>query len=147
MEKLVLALVLTSRKLMHYFQTHSIVVYTEFPLKNILSKVDLSSRLLKWVVELGQSNNKFLPRATIKGQVPADFDAEFLSRVVSPRQENLLSAHRREESSGAKPAETQPDETQSAHKNHETIKKPSTIPRESNIDKIIEVPEVIIEPP
>ena len=41
-EKLVLALVLTLRKLMHYFQAHPIVVYTEFSLKNILSKADLS---------------------------------------------------------------------------------------------------------
>ena len=42
LEKLVLALVLISQKLMHYFQVHPITVYTEFLLKNILSKADLS---------------------------------------------------------------------------------------------------------
>ena len=42
LEKLVLALVLTLQKLMHYFQAYPIVVYIEFPLKNILSKADLS---------------------------------------------------------------------------------------------------------
>ena len=53
LEKLVLALVLTSRKLMHYFQAHPIAVYTEFLLKIILSKVDLSGQLFKWAIELG----------------------------------------------------------------------------------------------
>ena len=42
LEKLILALVLTSRKLMHYFQAHPIAVYIEFLLKNIVSKEDLS---------------------------------------------------------------------------------------------------------
>ena len=30
-------------------------------------KIDLHKRLSKWVVELGQFDIKFLPRATIKG--------------------------------------------------------------------------------
>ena len=38
MEKLVLALAITSIKLMHYFHAHLIVVYIEFPLKNMLMK-------------------------------------------------------------------------------------------------------------
>ena len=56
LEKLVLALILTSltsQKLMHYFQVHPITVYTEFLLKNILSKADLFGRLSKWATELG----------------------------------------------------------------------------------------------
>ena len=53
LEKLVLALFITSQKLMNYFQAHPIVVYIEFPLKNILMKADLSIRLSKWAVELG----------------------------------------------------------------------------------------------
>ena len=77
LEKLVLDLVLTSQKLMHYFQAHPIAVYIEFPLKNIFSKVDLSGRLSKWAIKLGQSDIKFLPKAAIKGQVLADFVAEF----------------------------------------------------------------------
>ena len=73
LEKLVLALVLTSQKLMHYFQAHPIVVYTKFLLENILSKADLSDRLSKWAIELGQSDIKFFPRAIIKGQVLVNF--------------------------------------------------------------------------
>ena len=67
LEKLVLALIMTSRKLMHYFQAHPIAVYTEFSLKNILSKEGLSRRLSKWVIKLGQSDINFLPRVAIKG--------------------------------------------------------------------------------
>ena len=53
LEKLVLALVITLRKLMHYFQAHPIAIYIEFSFKNMLIKEDLSGRLSKWVVELG----------------------------------------------------------------------------------------------
>ena len=98
LEKLVLALVMTSQKLMHYFQTHPIAIYTKFPLKNILSKVDLSGRLSKWAIEFGQSDIKFFPRTSIKGQVLANFVAEFSPRVVSPEQSCLASTYRREES-------------------------------------------------
>ena len=59
LEKLVLALVLTLRKLMHYFQAHLIVVYTQFLLKNILSKEDLFGKLSKWAVKFGQLDINF----------------------------------------------------------------------------------------
>ena len=62
---------------MHYIQSHLIAVYIEFLLKNIFSNADLSEQLSKWVVVLGQSDIKFLPRAAIKGQVLADFVAKF----------------------------------------------------------------------
>ena len=38
LEKLVLALAITSRNFMHYFHAYPIVVYTVFPLKNMLMK-------------------------------------------------------------------------------------------------------------
>ena len=116
---------------MHYFQVHTIAVYTEFPQKNILSKVDLSSQLSRWAIEFGQSNTKFLPRAAIKGQVLADFIVEFLPRAMSPEKGNIASAHRREESSGEKLVETQLDETQSAQDNNEPIKEPSIVLKNS----------------
>ena len=132
---------------MHYFQAQPIAIYTEFLLKNILSKATLSGRLSKWVVELGQIDIKFLPRATIKRQVFDDFVAEFSPRDVSPEQGSLASTHKREESSGAKSAVTQPTKKQSTRENHEAIKEPSTIAEAANTEEITEVPEVIIEPP
>ncbi|GKV33443.1 hypothetical protein SLEP1_g41961 [Rubroshorea leprosula] len=75
-EKAVFALVYTARKLRAYFQSHQIVVYTDFPLRKILQKPELSGRLIGWSVELSEYDLKFQPRTTIKGQAMADFLVE-----------------------------------------------------------------------
>ncbi|XP_028085065.1 uncharacterized protein LOC114286167 [Camellia sinensis] len=77
LEKLAPALMMTSRKLAHYFHAHTIVVLTEFPLKVLFEKADFTGRILKWAVELGQYDIKFRPRTAIKGQALADFVAKF----------------------------------------------------------------------
>ena len=46
MEKLILALVTTSRKLRPYFQAHTIEFPTEYPMKQILHKPETSGRLI-----------------------------------------------------------------------------------------------------
>lgn len=53
LEKLMLALVMASKKLNHYFQAHKIVVLTEQPLKSLLQQGDLTRRIAKWAVALG----------------------------------------------------------------------------------------------
>ncbi|XP_059441893.1 uncharacterized protein LOC132174218 [Corylus avellana] len=77
MEKLAFALTIASRKLRLYFQAHTIRVLTEYPLKKILRKLDLPGRLANWAIKLGEFDIEFLPRNAIKGQVLADFLAEF----------------------------------------------------------------------
>jgi hypothetical protein len=52
-------------------------VLTEYPLKKILQKPNLSGRLVNWSVELGQFDIEFHPRTSVKGQVLADFLLEF----------------------------------------------------------------------
>ncbi|GJZ22770.1 reverse transcriptase domain-containing protein, partial [Tanacetum coccineum] len=52
MEKLVLALLSASRRLKRYFQAHTIVVITDQPIKQLLSKTHISGRMLKWKFEL-----------------------------------------------------------------------------------------------
>ncbi|XP_058223096.1 uncharacterized protein LOC131332814 [Rhododendron vialii] len=76
LEKLALALVLTARKLLHYFQSHPITVLTKHPLKALFWKADLSNRVSKWAVKLANFDISFEPRTAIKGQVLADFIAE-----------------------------------------------------------------------
>jgi hypothetical protein len=76
LEKLALALVSAARKLLPYFQAHSITVLTEYPLKALFRKADLSNRVSKWAVELANFDILFEPRTAIKGQVLADFIAE-----------------------------------------------------------------------
>lgn len=47
MEKLVPALVTTTRKLRSYFQSHPIVVIIEHPIKAVLHRPKLSGRMVK----------------------------------------------------------------------------------------------------
>ena len=77
MEKLILALVTTSRKLRPYFQAHTMEVPTEYPMKQILHKPETSGRLIKWAIELSEFDIIYKPRSTIKGQILADFIMEF----------------------------------------------------------------------
>ena len=84
LEKLALALVSPSRKLSHYFQTFTIVVVTEHPLKSLFRKADFSDKISKWAVELGQYDIKYQPKTAIKAQVLADFIVEFTSSGSAP---------------------------------------------------------------
>ncbi|XXG46965.1 hypothetical protein AAC387_Pa02g1687 [Persea americana] len=84
LEKLALALVSAPRKLSHYFQTFTIVVVTEYPLKALFRKADFSGRISKWAVELGQYDIRYQPRTAIKAQVLADFIVEFTPQSSAP---------------------------------------------------------------
>ena len=77
MEKLILALVTAARKLRPYFQAHTIEVPTEYPMKQVLHKPEVSGRLMKWAIELSKFDIRYKPKNAIKGQVLADFVMEF----------------------------------------------------------------------
>ena len=77
MEKLILALVTAARKLLPYFQAHTIEVPTEYPMKQVLHKPEVSGRLMKCAIELREFDIKYKPKTAIKGQVLADFVSEF----------------------------------------------------------------------
>jgi ribonuclease HI len=68
---------ITSRKLRHYFQEYSITVFTNYPLGDILRNQDATGRISKWAVELGALTIDFKPRTTIKSQALVDFMAEW----------------------------------------------------------------------
>jgi ribonuclease HI len=76
-QKLLYAVLITSRKLRHYFQEHSISVVTDNPLGDILRNQDATGRISKWAVELGALNIDFKPRTAIKSQALVDFMAEW----------------------------------------------------------------------
>jgi hypothetical protein len=81
-QKLLYVVLITSRKLRHYFQEYSIIVITYYPLGDILHNHDATRRISKWVVNLGALNIDFKPRTAIKSQALVDFMAEW--------RENLL---------------------------------------------------------
>ena len=79
MEKLALAVVTAAKKLRPYFQSHSIIVMTSYPLRTILHSPSQSGRLAKWAIELSEYDIEYRPRAAAKAQVLADFAIELAS--------------------------------------------------------------------
>ena len=74
-QKLIYAILITSRKLKHYFDGHRIIVTTSFPLGDILRDNDANGRIVKWAMVLCPFSMDFRSRATVKYQALADFIA------------------------------------------------------------------------
>lgn len=75
-EKTAYAVVIAARKLRYYFQSGTITVLTDQPLKQILQRTESAGRLLAWTIELGEFDITYMPRMAIKGQSVADFIVE-----------------------------------------------------------------------
>jgi ribonuclease HI len=76
-QKLLYAVLITSRKLRHYFQEDSISIITDYPLGNILRNQDATGRISKWAVELSALNIDYKPQTAIKSQALVDFMVEW----------------------------------------------------------------------
>ncbi|XP_012852918.1 PREDICTED: uncharacterized protein LOC105972502 [Erythranthe guttata] len=83
MEKLALALINAARKLRPYFQSHQVIVLTNYPLKQILRSPETSGRLAKWAIELSEYGVEFKPCPAIKAQILADFVVEMTTSEES----------------------------------------------------------------
>jgi hypothetical protein len=71
-------MILTRRKLRHYFESHPVTVVSSFPLGEIIQSREASGRIAKWAVELMGKMLSFAPRKAINlSQVLADFLAEW----------------------------------------------------------------------
>nr|KYP66357.1 Retrovirus-related Pol polyprotein from transposon 297 family [Cajanus cajan] len=81
-EKLALALVTAARRLRPYFQSHQVVVKTDYPIKQILRKPELAGRMIAWSVELSE----FESRGPLKAQCLADFVAELTPTTAEEPQ-------------------------------------------------------------
>ena len=75
-EKVLFAIVMASKKLKPYFQSHQIIVKTSQPLKKILEGKNKSSRVTDWANQLADFGIEYEPRTAIKAQALADFIAE-----------------------------------------------------------------------
>ncbi|XP_020236671.1 uncharacterized protein LOC109816185 [Cajanus cajan] len=75
-EKLALALVTAARRLRPYFQSHQVVVKTDYPIKQILSKSELAGRMIAWLVVFSEFSIRYKSRGALKAQCLADFVAE-----------------------------------------------------------------------
>ncbi|GAA0186490.1 hypothetical protein LIER_33778 [Lithospermum erythrorhizon] len=82
-EKFVMALVMSARKLKAYFEAHPIMVVTEQPLKRILANPAQIGRLTKWVAELCEFELAFVPRIGVKAQALIDLVIECTTKRPS----------------------------------------------------------------
>ena len=77
LQKLLYTILITSRKLYHYFDEYKISVVTDFPLADILYNRDTTGSISKWEVDLGALEIDFNPRIAIKSQALVNFLVEW----------------------------------------------------------------------
>jgi ribonuclease HI/transposase InsO family protein len=94
-QKLLYTVILTRRKLRHYFESHTVTVVSSFPLGEIIQCREASGRIAKWAVELMGETLSFAPRKAIKSQVLADFLAEWVDTQLptAPIQAELWTMY------------------------------------------------------
>ncbi|KAK3014874.1 hypothetical protein RJ639_008263 [Escallonia herrerae] len=108
-DKIALALIISARRLRPYFQSHTIVVLTDQPLRKVLMSPEASGRLVNWSVELGEFDLQYKPRTAMKAQAlsglycrvktpsnsPEDYftkwtEAESLATITSAKCEDFF---------------------------------------------------------
>ncbi|XP_074352562.1 uncharacterized protein LOC141691701 [Apium graveolens] len=67
---------MASRKLRHYFQSRTVQVVTDQPLKKILTRPEASGRVVAWSIELREFDLEYFRRTVVKAQALADFMVE-----------------------------------------------------------------------
>ena len=76
-QKLLLALLVASRKLHHYFQGHPIKVVSAYPLERVLRSPNAVGRVAEWNIKLQAFDLEFSMTRVIKGAALADFVAKW----------------------------------------------------------------------
>ena len=87
LENAILVVVYATFKLPHYFQSHTVVVLTQLPLRSLLQSANYTGRIAKWGTILGAFDIKYMPRISIKGQVLANLIVEFIETPLEERVE------------------------------------------------------------
>ena len=72
-QKLLYAVLITKRKLRHYFESHPVTIVTSFPLGEVVQSQDATGRIAKWALKLMDQGITYASRTAIKSQVLADF--------------------------------------------------------------------------
>jgi hypothetical protein len=69
MQKLVYVILMTKRKLWHYFDAHPITVVSKYPLREVIQNAEAEGRIAKWALEMMGPNITYALRSAIKSQV------------------------------------------------------------------------------
>ena len=76
---------MVTRKLLHYFTDHEVMVVTLFSLGDIIRNRDAVGRISKWALKLMVHDIRYIPHTTIKSQALVDFVAEWMEvQLLTP---------------------------------------------------------------
>jgi hypothetical protein len=84
LEKIAYAVVMSSRKLRHYFEAFKVRVTSDSGLGELFRNPEASVRITKWAAELSGYHITFEPRTAIKSQVLADFVVDWTGPITQP---------------------------------------------------------------
>src|SRR3954468_9936472 len=82
-QKLLLDIIMTSRKVSHYFDEYPITIVSSAPLADILSNPGATGRVTEWNIELSPRDLQFKHPTAMKAQVLPDFLVEW-AEVQTP---------------------------------------------------------------
>jgi hypothetical protein len=83
--KLLYVVLITFRKLCHYFQAHKISMVSSYPLRVVLHNPNATGNIAKWAVKLAEFELDFASRHVIKSQMLADFIVDWMPPASHPR--------------------------------------------------------------
>jgi hypothetical protein len=83
-QKLIYAILITKRKLLHYFESHPIRVVTSIRLKEIIGNRLSTGRIAKWALELMGLDITYVPQTAIKSQALTNFVAKWTETQQPP---------------------------------------------------------------
>ena len=66
MQKLLYAVLMVTRKLLHYFTDHEVTVVTSYPLGDIVCNRNAAGRISKWALELMGHDIRYISYTAIK---------------------------------------------------------------------------------
>src|SRR3954470_10340053 len=90
-QKRLLVVIMTSRKVSHYFDEHPIIIVSSAPLADILSNPQATGRVAEWNIELSLRDLQFKHPTAIKAQVLPDFLVEWTEvQTPAPRPFKLM---------------------------------------------------------
>ena len=86
-----MAIIMTTRKVSHYFDEHPITIMSSAPLTDILNNPGATCRVAEWNIELSLRDLQFKHPTAIKAQVLPDFLVEW-AEVQTPSPPDLSNS-------------------------------------------------------